>query len=73
MFKKSYTPEHFVRVWTNATSPQAAAKRLGMSVFTVRSMASLYRSKGIPLKRFPGGVPHMLDIKALSKIAKGGK
>ena len=61
----------FVKVWQGAERSSAVSKALGLSPSVASSRASLYRKRGIPLKKMPrgrGSAP--LDIKALTKLAK---
>jgi transposase len=50
MIKKKISDEEFIRIWTGSSSRKEAADAMGISVVTASSMASRFRSDGIPLK-----------------------
>ena len=45
------TPEQFVEIWQTASSIDEVSKQAGIKPESARMRASLYRKKGVPLKR----------------------
>jgi hypothetical protein len=63
-------PERFCEVWTAASSVAEVSKKLNMPKPIVQSRASMYREKGIPLKRFQRVVTRNLDIDTLKAMVE---
>lgn len=64
------TAEQFIRAWQQGTSIRAIALSLRMREDACRSRASLYRSKGIPLKKFSSRQPWAERRQELIELAK---
>ena len=45
------TPEQFVEIWQTADNIDEVSKKAGIKPESARMRASLYRKKGVPLKR----------------------
>lgn len=47
--------EEFLKIWNDAESQQAAAEKLGVSLASLRSRASMLRTAGYACKKYPRG------------------
>jgi hypothetical protein len=63
------TAEQFVKAWQRATSVADFCKATGMRETVARQRASVYRRRGIPLRRM-GNAPTPLDVSRLATLAK---
>lgn len=57
--------EEFVRIWQEASSVEEVANRLGIEEGSARARATLYRRRGIPLKKYL----YSVDVEKLIALA----
>ena len=62
-------PKTFIRVWQQSDTPDEAAKKLSQSKEKLIALASIFRQKGIELKRMRKGRV-ALDVSELAELAK---
>lgn len=64
------TPSEFVVAWQTSRTTREVSEKLGMPPANVRTRASLYRKRGIRLKKYqPPNQGRHLDIDALNALA----
>lgn len=61
------TPEQFVEIWQTANSIDEVSNKAGIKPESARMRASLYRKKGVPLKRMSRSRRSWEDLADLAK------
>lgn len=71
----SYTTEQFVEACITSATKEEAAKKLGVSTWTITRVAQNLRKKGVKLPAFGrgGGVANEVDVDALNKLIEEKK
>lgn len=67
---KECTPEQFVMAWQESNSVAEVSEKTGIPTATASGRARDYRVHGIPLKMMHKAGKRLLDVKALTKLAK---
>jgi hypothetical protein len=65
--KTPISPEQFVRAWQACNSLEEVAQKLDMTKNACKTRASLYRERGVPLKRYLR--PWVPDYPSLTALA----
>ena len=63
-------PKSFIKVWQNSDTPDEVAKKFESKKEKMSALASIYRKKGIPLKRMKKGPKLFDNIDVLVEYAK---
>jgi transposase len=67
--KSNVSQDVFVEAHETSANNREVAEKTGLSVESVQTRASIYRKKGIPLKKFPrGGGGTKLDVSGACEL-----
>lgn len=64
------TPEYFIAIWQSSKSIAEVLERTGMLPSAVRARVSIYRKRGVPLKKMQGNKGKTRDWAALARFAE---
>ena len=58
----------FVKIWAESSSLEEVKLKTGLPTATIHTRCSLYRKRGITLKKMPRSTTNKLDVAALNKV-----